>query len=174
MKLKLNRLLVVVDYQNDFVVGSLGFKKAEEIETNIVKKIKDYNDNNCEIVFTFDTHFDESFEKNNSSRNGWYLYGKVKEWYTSKTVTFSKYTFAPIEMSDYLRDKQYDSIEIVGVVTNLCVLANAILAQVSLPEAEIIVDSLCVASNDEALHNKALDIMQEFKFKVINRESEKP
>ena len=34
--------LVVVDYQNDFVCGSLGFAKAVELEDKIAKKIKLY------------------------------------------------------------------------------------------------------------------------------------
>lgn len=37
------KLLIVVDYQNDFVNGSLGFKKAEELEQRIVQKIKEYD-----------------------------------------------------------------------------------------------------------------------------------
>ena len=36
----MKKLLVVIDYQNDFVNGSLGFKKAEELEQGIYKKVK--------------------------------------------------------------------------------------------------------------------------------------
>ena len=31
----MKRLLIVVDYQNDFVCGSLGFDKAKELEKGI-------------------------------------------------------------------------------------------------------------------------------------------
>ena len=34
------KLLIVVDYQNDFVNVSLGFKKAEELEQRRIQKIK--------------------------------------------------------------------------------------------------------------------------------------
>ena len=34
----MKRLLIVVDYQNDFVCGSLGFYKAKELEKGILKK----------------------------------------------------------------------------------------------------------------------------------------
>ena len=44
----MSRLLVVIDYQNDFVIGSLGFSKALEIENNIVEKIKAYH----HVIFT--------------------------------------------------------------------------------------------------------------------------
>ena len=42
----MKKLLIVVDYQNDFVDGVLGFKRAQEIENNIVNKIKKYQENN--------------------------------------------------------------------------------------------------------------------------------
>ena len=62
----MKKLLVVVDYQNDFVDGSLGFKRAKEIESNIVNKIQsnivnkilNYKDENQDVVFTLDTHYE--------------------------------------------------------------------------------------------------------------------
>ena len=36
------RILVVVDYQNDFVTGNLGFEKAKELESGIIDKIIDF------------------------------------------------------------------------------------------------------------------------------------
>ena len=42
--MKKKRLFVVVDFQNDFVTGSLGFPKAKDIEEHICKKIKEYRE----------------------------------------------------------------------------------------------------------------------------------
>ena len=53
----MKRLLIVVDYQNDFVCGSLGFDKAKEFEKGILEKIAEYQ--NDEIIYTLDTHFDD-------------------------------------------------------------------------------------------------------------------
>ena len=50
----MKRLLIVVDYQNDFVCGSLGFDKAKELEKGILEKIAEYQ--NDEIIYTLDTH----------------------------------------------------------------------------------------------------------------------
>lgn len=36
----MNKLLVVIDYQKDFVDGALGFKKAETLEQGIYDKAK--------------------------------------------------------------------------------------------------------------------------------------
>ena len=52
----MQRLLVVVDYQNDFVDGALGFKDADKIAPAIVKLIKEFRANKDEVVFTYDTH----------------------------------------------------------------------------------------------------------------------
>ena len=52
----MKRLLVVVDYQNDFVDGALGFNDADKIAPAIVKLIKEFRANKDEVVFTYDTH----------------------------------------------------------------------------------------------------------------------
>ena len=53
----MKRLLIVVDYQNDFVCGSLGFDNAKKLEKGILEKIAEYQ--NDEIIYTLDTHFDD-------------------------------------------------------------------------------------------------------------------
>ncbi|MEI3535450.1 MAG: isochorismatase family protein [Bacilli bacterium] len=50
------RLLIVVDYQNDFVDGALGFEKAKELEPYLVNLIEEYKKNNDDIIYTMDTH----------------------------------------------------------------------------------------------------------------------
>lgn len=169
-------LLVVVDYQNDSVIGSLGFREAVCIEEGICNKIKKYKAMCQDIIFTLDTHYGQEFELGNikkhnysNSSEGWQLYGRVKELNTPDTMTISKHCFGSIDLCNLLSRFQYDCVEFVGVITNMCVLSNAIIAQAALPEASIIVDAACVASNKIDLHNKALDIMEELQFKVINR-----
>ncbi|MBQ9013902.1 MAG: isochorismatase family protein, partial [Bacilli bacterium] len=55
----MKKLLVVIDYQNDFVNGALGFKKAEELEAGIYDKVKKYLSEGYNVVFTYDTHTNE-------------------------------------------------------------------------------------------------------------------
>ena len=43
------KLLIVVDYQNDFVDGALGFAGAEKLDEIIAQKIKEYHKNNDEV-----------------------------------------------------------------------------------------------------------------------------
>jgi nicotinamidase-related amidase len=52
----MKKLLVVVDYQNDFIDGSLGFKQAAALSKDIVNLVKQYVTNRQDIVFTMDSH----------------------------------------------------------------------------------------------------------------------
>lgn len=163
----MRRLLVVIDYQNDSVSGSLGFPKAKTLEDAIIKKIETYKTYEGNILFTFDTHFNEHIEKEVSY--GWELYGKINDIKTPDMKTISKHTYGSLDLSDYLLQEEFDIIEFVGVMTNVCVLSNVIIAKSTLPEAKIVVDGACVASNDDILHEKALDIMEALNVQVINR-----
>ena len=52
----MKQALIVVDYQNDFVDGALGFPKAKELEEPICQKIEQARKEGAEVIFTFDTH----------------------------------------------------------------------------------------------------------------------
>lgn len=174
----MKKLLIVVDYQNDFVIGSLGFAKAREIENGICEKIKKYHLEGCDVLFTFDTHFDNYPATQEGrllpvphcidQREGWQLYGEVSKLRFECDFTISKHCFGSIDLAHFLSEKQYDKIEFVGVVTDICVISNAVIAKAALPEAEIIIDAACVASNNEAAGKKALDIMAGLQMTILN------
>lgn len=175
----MKKLLVVVDYQNDFVEGSLGFPEAKTLEDKICEKIKEYYDQQQDVVFTLDTH-DDSYLTTEEGLNlpikhaikgtfGWQLYGKVKNMMKSPDQGIEKDTFGSRKLASYLQAKKYDEIELVGIITNMCVIANAIIAKTYNPNAKIIVDAECTASNDYQLHNKALDVMESLQIKIKNR-----
>lgn len=175
----MKRLLIVVDYQNDFVNGSLGFPEALAIEEGILAKIRSYQEKGDPVLFTFDTHFEEYHETQEGRKlpvkhcvrdsDGWQLYGKVKDLKREDSIVVSKYTFGSIDLADHLRKEQYDAVELVGVVTEICVISNAVIAKSALPEAEIIVDASCTASYDAALEQKAFDVMEGLQMTVIHR-----
>ncbi len=175
----MKKLLIIVDYQNDFVCGSLGFEKAKALDRAICAKIKEYLSAEQDILFTFDTH-GEDYLQTQEGKNlpvahcikgtpGWELYGKAASYQDKAVVCLEKETFGSAELADYLREHPYDWVELVGVVSNICVLSNAVIAKAALPEAEILVDAECTASNDEQMNDKALDIMEGLQMKVINR-----
>ncbi|MGN0977514.1 MAG: N-carbamoylsarcosine amidohydrolase, partial [Faecousia sp.] len=60
-------------------------------------------------------------------------------------------------------------IELVGLVSNICVVSNAVVLQSRYPEATVLVDAACTDSFDKTLHEKVLDVLGGFHVKVINR-----
>ena len=50
------KTLIVIDMQKDFIDGSLGTKEAQAIFPHVAAKIKEYEKNGDEIIFTRDTH----------------------------------------------------------------------------------------------------------------------
>ena len=185
----MKRLLIVVDYQNDFVDGALGFRGAEALEGPILDKIAAYRERTDEIVFTLDTHGPD-YLATQEGRNlpaehclqgtaGHELYGDVANAVHPSDKVFRKPTFGSEGLFDWLRTAQrvagemgklpFESIELVGLVYNICVISNAVLAKTACPEVPIIVDAACTASFDDALNQKALDVMEGLQIQVINR-----
>lgn len=66
-----------------------------------------------------------------------FVYGKIADLCDETTKCFEKATFESLELATYLANKEYDRVELVGVVSNICVISNAILAKAALPEAKI-------------------------------------
>lgn len=173
----MRKCLIVVDYQNDFVTGSLGFAKAEQLDDRIADKIAKCRNEGWEIVFTFDTH-EENYLQTNEGRNlpvehcikgtdGHKLYGRTAKMLKESDKCFYKPSFGSAKLFEYLKAERFDKVELCGVVTNICVISNAILAKTALPESEISVDSACVASNNGSLNRAALDVMQSLQINVL-------
>lgn len=178
----MQRLLVVVDFQNDFVTGALGFEDAPKLDRYIAKKVNTYVEHGYDIAVTYDTHQEDYLETQEGERlpvehciegsEGWQLYGETGATLQALDTVhvFKKDTFGSIALGDFLRDHPFESIEFVGLVSNMCVLSNAVIAKAAQPEAEIIVDAMGTDSFDGSIHEKALDVMQGMQMSVINRE----
>lgn len=178
----MKKLLVVVDYQNDFVDGALGFPKAKTLEEGIYNKIKFYLDNGDKVLFTYDTHKEDYLNTREGKNlpithcidgtNGHKLYGKLSEFINEEnTIHIKKYGFgiSPADMIRLAKDvgDDIEVIEIVGVVTNICVISNFVMFQSQYRNANIIVESNLCASFDESLHEKTLDIVKGLQGKVL-------
>ncbi len=174
----MKKLLVVVDYQNDFVNGSLGFPEAELLDEPIAAKVAAYREEGADIIYTMDTHGPAYLDMQEGRKlpvvhcqngtEGWKLYGKTGEA-CKDAMTIGKHTFGSFDLAMMALNNGYDQIELCGVVSNICVMANAVLLKTAQPEAEIIIDAKCVASNDKELNEKALDVLASMQFTIINR-----
>lgn len=177
----MNRYLFVIDYQNDFVDGALGFPGAEKLDAGIAEKIRAYGPGH--VIFTRDTHFENYLDTREGKllpvvhcikgTPGWELYGETaKACAQVNAPGIDKLSFG-MDVSDpetaKVLPEQADEIELVGLVSNICVVSNAAVLQAKYPQARIIVDAALTASFDPAMNEKVLDVMESFQVKVINR-----
>jgi pyruvate-formate lyase-activating enzyme len=82
---------------------------------------------------------------------------------------FEKPTFPSLDMANFLKDKEYDEVELCGLVSNICVLTNAVMVKASLPNAKIIIDAKATDSFDKTLQEKCFDVLEGIHIQVINR-----
>ena len=176
----MKKLLLVVDYQKDFVDGALGFPGAERLDGPIAEKITAYHAAGDDVAFTLDTHQENYLDTQEGRKlpvphclmnsEGWQLYGKTGQAMDkSRDMVVCKPAFPSLWLGGWLKGQGYDRIEIVGLVSYLCVLSNAIVAKAALPEAELVVDASCTAGPDPVLHHNVLDLMEALQITVINR-----
>lgn len=175
-----NNLLIVVDMQIDFIDGALGTAEAESILPNVVQKVRCFDGN---VIFTFDTHH-EDYLNSQEGRNlpvphcikgtkGWQLPDALEELCANRgCLRFEKPTFGSVKLAQYLVDLHQktpiDSIEIVGLCTDICVASNALLIKAHLPEVPISVDAACCAGVTPAKHAAALETMRSCQIAVCN------
>lgn len=194
--MNIDKLLVVVDMQNDFIDGSLGTKEAQEIVPKVVEKIKNFDGI---VVATMDTH-DENYLSTQEGKNlpvkhciggeaGWHLNQEVRD-VLSENISedekkenciwlknaYRKETFGSLDLMDDCFDEFRDDrahpenveITLVGLCTDICVISNAMLLKAALPEAKIIVDASCCAGVTPESHKNALEAMKMCQIEVIN------
>lgn len=177
----MQRYLFVIDYQNDFVDGALGFAGAEKLDERIAAKIRSYGKGH--VLFTRDTHF-ENYLSTREGKNlpvphcirgshGWQVYGETAVALQEvEAKAIDKLVFG-MDVTDpaiaAVLPAEADEIELVGLVSNICVVSNACVLQSRYPEATIVVDAACTDSFDKSLHEKVLDVLSGFQVKVLNR-----
>lgn len=182
----MNKLLLVIDMQNDFISGSLGTKEACDIVPNVVKKIDSYQKNNLPVYFTLDNHdcnYLETLEGQNLpiihcvyGTEGYQLCDEIAKIITSfdTSKVYNKHTFGSVTLSRMLEEyaQTLSEIEIVGVATNICVISNALLLAAHLPKTQITIDASCCAGTTPEMHLMALNVMKSCQMAVIGEASE--
>ncbi len=180
----LNKLLVVVDMQNDFLFDALENKAGTAIIPQMRDKIRAYREEGHTVVFTRDTHFENYMETEEGKNlpvphcikgtHGWEITDYLKEFIKEDTEVFDKVTLGSDALYNYLDNHghEFDVIELVGVCTDICVIANAVLAKTACPNAHIVVDaSLCAGVTPES-HDTALKAMESLQIEVTHKGEE--
>lgn len=170
----MKRTLIVVDMQRDFIDGSLGTKEAEAIVAKVRDKIKLYQKNGDEIIFTRDTHTKDYLNTNEGRQlpvehcikgtEGWEIADGLK---VPGCQYIDKSTFGWLGWKDY----DFEEVELVGLCTDICVISNALILKAAFPEIRVSVDASCCAGVTPKTHKAALETMKMCQVTVIGEEN---
>lgn len=185
----MNKLLVVIDMQNDFISGSLGTPEAQAIVPKVVEKIKTTDRSETLILFTKDTHYDNYLDTLEGellpvphcieNTHGWSIHKDIKDAIKGAGLTYSsdkiinsriyKSTFGSDDLRELLINLKdcIDEVEFVGLDTDVCVVSNALMARQTLPNIKITVDASCCAGVTPEKHKAALEVMKSCQINVI-------
>ncbi len=180
------KLLVVVDYQNDFVTGALANSAAEPLEDGIQKEVEKTLGGGGFVLFTRDTHKADYLQTREGKHlpvehcikgtNGHKLYGSLAKYEgcaNDNLAIVDKPVFGSADLPKKVIDLcngEPDSITICGVVTDICVISNAIILHSNFLNAHVCVRSdLCAAVTAEG-HKNALAVMAGLGFEVKSEE----
>ena len=172
----MQKILLVIDMQNDFIDGALGTKEALAILPAVKEKIRCFEGT---VLFTRDTH-EENYMETQEGRNlpvphcirgtrGWQIRPELDALRVTEPV--DKPTFGSTRLGEILlgmnQREPIESITLVGLCTDICVISNALLAKAYLPEVPVIVEAACCAGVTPASHENALKAMEMCQIQVM-------
>ena len=180
------KILIVVDMQNDFIDGALGTKEAVAIVPNVIDKINSFDGD--KIIFTRDTH-EENYMDTQEGKNlpvmhcirgtrGWEINPEIEA--LRKEDAIDKPSFGSMELGEVLMNQQkelleqgkpgIESVEFVGLCTDICVISNVMITKAAMPEVPVIVDASCCAGVTPESHKNALEAMKMCQVKVTGEQ----
>ena len=163
------KMLLVVDMQNDFIDGALGSQDAQAIVQNVVAKINEWKGL---VVATLDTHGEDYLDTLEGKKlpvrhcikgtDGWKLNPLVEKALKAKNAKIvEKGTFGCVSLGSILREWTGTpaEIQLCGLCTDICVVSNALLLRAEFPNTPMAVCANCCAGVTPEKHQAALDVM---------------
>lgn len=168
-------VLIVVDMQNDFIDGALGTSEALAIVPAVIEKIRNFNGR---ILYTRDTHSNYYLDTQEGrllpvphcikGTHGWEIRPEIAALQQEQPI--DKTTFGSTALGEMLKVQDEDlkfhgepgieSVTLIGLCTDICVISNALLVKAFLPEVQVIIDASCCAGVTPASHKTALEAMK--------------
>lgn len=162
------KVLAVIDMQYDFIDGALGTQEAVQIVEHVAEKVLEYQQAGQLIVYTRDTHTEDYLNTQEGQNlpvlhciketKGWEIHSDV---YQSEYPIIDKPSFGSFALADWIAaQNDIESIELIGLCTDICVISNAMILKAAFPELLITVDSACCAGVTPQSHQNALKAME--------------
>ena len=168
------KLLIVVDMQNDFIDGALGSPEAVAIVPYVKEQIETFDGR---VLFTRDTHF-EGYPDTQEGKNlpgphcikdteGWQIRAELDA--LRQTPPIDKITFGSKDLIGVIeKEMPVESITLLGLCTDICVISNAMLIKAFYPEIPLAVDARGCAGVTPESHKNALNAMKMCQIQVMN------
>ena len=168
------KALIVVDMQNDFIDGALGTSEAVAIVPYVKEEIKSFDG---KVLFTRDTHTEEYLATQEGRKlpvehcvrgtYGWQIREELDALRTTEPI--DKITFGSIDLPSVLASiPDLESVTLLGLCTDICVISNAMLLKAHFPELPIAVDARGCAGVTPESHRRALDAMRTCQIEIVN------
>ena len=171
------KYLIVVDMQVDFVSGVLGTKEAQAITGRVKEKIDSFEGR---VIYTRDTH-EADYLSTQEGRNlpvkhcikgtsGWQIVPELEALRTGPAI--DKPAFGSMQLACLLAEEHkkeaIESITLIGLCTDICVISNALILKAQLPEVPVSVDAACCAGVTPESHKNALGAMRMCQIQIEN------
>ena len=164
------KVLIVVDMQNDFVDGVLGSQEAVEMIDTAVETINSFDG---KVFYTQDTHGEDYLDTEEGRHlpvvhcikgsQGWKIHPKIEKALLLKDATgIEKSTFGSEKLMGIIEKEVPDveSITLIGICTDICVISNAMLAKAHFQNTPVtVISSACAGVTPES-HDNALEAMK--------------
>lgn len=170
------KVLAIIDMQKDFIDGALGTKEAVSIVPKVAARLKKAREDGETVVFTRDTHHADylvhagragSFR----SRTAWRerrAGRSTRRCPVPDAPVFDKPGFGSPALIDYLKGlPELESVEFIGLCTDICVITNAMMTKGALPEIPLFVRADCCAGVTPESHETALNAMKMSQISIL-------
>ena len=170
------KVLIAVDLQNDCIDGALGPPEASARLPAALRRIREFDG---PVLFTRDTHGPD-YPQTREGRvlpvphciagtDGWQIAPSLQP-YAAEII--DKPTFGSTALGERLQamnaQHPIESITLIGLCTDICVISNALLLRAFLPEVPITVDAACCAGVTPQSHRIALQAMRACQIEIEN------
>ena len=170
------KVLVVIDMQNDFVDAALGTAEAVQCVPEVVRAIEDPRYDR--VIATMDTH-EERYLQTLEGRylpvvhcvedtEGWQINPAVRKALEARDArVIRKPTFGSFTLQEALREADPAEVTFCGLCTDICVVSNALMARAAMPDTEMRVLAKACAGTTPENHDAALKVLRSCQLQIV-------
>ncbi len=178
--MKNDKVLVIIDMQNDFICGSLANADAVEIVPRVARLAGEWQGR---IIFTRDTHQAEYLKTQEGKHlpvehciegtDGWQINEEIHAAAVNNANAKVSYVDKPafgagkLLYDEIMRVGEPSQVVFVGTCTDICVVSNALILKSLLSETPMSVVADCCAGLTKKKHASALDVMSSCQINII-------